>query len=67
MHRLLAYVTIILNLNQLQSGVSDFTEQAAFLMGSVKVRKYSLYLVQFQFTLCDFEKNGSGSVKVRQK
>ena len=60
---------IILNSNQLQSDASDFTEQAAFSIGSglVKVRKYSHYSVQFRFALCDFEKYGSGSVKVRQK
>ena len=35
--------------------------------GSVKVLKYSDYSVQFRFALSDFEKYGSGSVKVRQK
>ena len=35
--------------------------------GSVKVRKYSDYSIQFQFAFCNFEKCGSGSVKVRQK
>ena len=38
-----------------------------FSIGSVKVLKYSNYSVQFQFALCDFEKYGSVSVKVRQK
>ena len=68
-HRLLAEVTIILNSNQLQSNVSDFTERAAFSIssGSVKVCKYSHYSIQFRFALCDFEKYGSGSVKVRRK
>ena len=44
----------------------DLTERAAFSIGSgsVKVRKYSNYSVQFRFALCDFEKYGSGSVKV---
>ena len=59
---------IILNSNELQSNASDLTERAAFSIGSgsVKVRKYSPYSVQFRFALCDFEKYGSGSVKVRQ-
>ena len=35
--------------------------------GSVEVLKYSHYSVQFRFALFDFEKYGSGSVKVRQK
>ena len=41
-------------------------ERAAFSIrsGSVKVRKYSHYSVQFRFALCDFEKYGSGAVKV---
>ena len=62
-------MTIILNLNQLLSDVTDFTERAAFSIesGSVKVRKYSHYSVQLRSSLCDFEKYGSGSVKVRQK
>ena len=34
--------------------------------GSVKVLKYSNYSVQFRFALCDFEKYGSVSVKVRK-
>ena len=60
---------IILNSNQLQSDASDFTKQAAFPIGSgsVKVRKYSDYSVQFRSALCDFEKYGSGLVKVQQK
>ena len=47
----------------------DLTERAAFLIGSgsIKVRKYLNYSVQFRFALGDFEKDGSGSVKVRQK
>ena len=47
----------------------DLTERAAFSIdsGLVKVRKYSNYSVQFRFALCDFEKYGLGSVKVRQK
>ena len=51
-----------------QSDWCDLTERAAFSIGSgsVKVRKYSNYLVQFRFALCDFEKCCSGSVKVRQ-
>ena len=58
-----------MNSNQLQGDASDFTERAAFLIGSgsVKVRKYSHYSAQFRFALCDFEKYGSGLVKVRQK
>ena len=66
MHRLLASVSVILNSNQLQSDASDFTERAAFSIGSgsVKVRKYSHYPVQFRFALCDYEKYGSGSLKV---
>ena len=37
-----------------------------FLIGSSsdKVRKFSNYSVQFRLTLFDFEKYGSGSVKV---
>ena len=44
-------------------------ERAAFSIdsGSIKVCKYLNYSVQFRFALCDFEKYGSGSVKVRQK
>ena len=59
----------ILNSIQLQSDASDFTERAAFSVGSglVEVRKYSHYSVQFQFALYDFEKYGSGSVKIQQK
>ena len=51
-----------------QSDACDLSERAAFSIGSgsVKVRKYSNYSVQFRFALCDFEKYGSGSVKVRQ-
>ena len=49
-----------------QSDASDLTERAAFSIGSVTVRKYSHYSVQFRFALGDFEKYGSGSVKVRQ-
>ena len=51
-----------------QSDASDLTERAAFSIGSgsVKVRKCSNYSVQFRFALCDFEKYGSGSIKVRQ-
>ena len=51
-----------------QSDACDLTERAAFSIGSgsVKVRKYSNYSVQFRFALCDFEKYGSDSVKVRQ-
>ena len=51
-----------------QSDSCDLTERATFSIGSgsVKVRKYSNYSVQFRFALCDFEKYGSGSVKVRQ-
>ena len=51
-----------------QSDACDLTEQAAFSIGSgsVKVLKYLNYSVQFRFALCDFEKDGSGSVKVRQ-
>ena len=51
-------MTIILNSNQLQSDASDFTERAAFSIGSgsVKVRKYSHYSVQFRFALGDFKK-----------
>ena len=45
-----------------QSDACDLTERAAFLIGSVKIRKYSNYLVQFRFALCDFEKHGSGTV-----
>ena len=62
-------MTIILNSNQLQSDASDDTERAAFSIGSgsAEVRKYSHYSVQLRFALCDFEKHGSGSVKVRQK
>ena len=67
MHRLLAGVTIILNSNQLQNDASDFAKQAAFSigLGSVKVRKYSHYSVQFWFALGDLKKYRS--VKVRQK
>ena len=52
-----------------QSDACDLTERAAFSIGSglVKVRKYSNYSVQFRFALCDFEKHGLGSAKVRQK
>ena len=69
MHRLLAELTIILNSSQLESDVSDFTERAAFSIGSgsVQVRKYSHYSVQFRFGFCDFEIYDLGSVKVRQK
>ena len=69
MHRLLALVTIILNSNHLQNDAIDFSERAAFSIGSnsVKVHKYSHYSVQFRFALSDFEKYGSGSVKVQQK
>ena len=44
-------------------------ERTAFSIdsGSVKIRKYSNYSVQLRFALCDFEKYGSGLVKVRQK
>ena len=65
MHRLLAYVTI-LNSNQLQSDACDFAERTVFFSGSgsVKVRKYSHYSVEFRFALNDFEKYGSGSVKL---
>ena len=56
-------------MSRLQSNECDLTEQTAFSMnsGSVKVRKYSNYSVQFRLVLCDFEKYGSVSVKVRQK
>ena len=49
-----------------QSDACDLTERAAFIIGSgsVKVRMYSNYSVQFRFALCDFEKYGLGSVKV---
>ena len=57
---------IILNWNQLQSDASNFTERAAFSIGSLKVRKNSHYSVQLRFALCDFEEYGSGSVKVRR-
>ena len=51
-----------------QSDACDRTERAAFSIGSdsVKLRKYSNYSVQFRFALRDFEKYGSGSVKVPQ-
>ena len=51
-----------------QSDACDLTERAAFSIGSgsVKVRKYSNYSVQFRFVLCDFGKYGLGSVKNRQ-
>ena len=51
-----------------QCDLCDLTERAAFSIGSgsVKVRKYSNYLIQFLFALCDLEKYGSGSVKARQ-
>ena len=50
-----------------QSDGCDLTKRAAFSIGagSVKVRKYSKYSDQFWLALCDFEKYGSGSVKVR--
>ena len=56
-------------ISSLQSDASDLTERAAFSIdsGSVKVCKYSNYLVQFRFALCDFETYGLGSVKVRQE
>ena len=49
-----------------QTDACDLTERAAFLIGSgsVEVRKYSNYSVQFRFALCDFEKYGSGSTKI---
>ena len=58
-----------LNTSRLQSDTCDLTERAAFSIGSgsVKVRKYSNYSVQFRFAPCDFGIYGSGSVKVRQK
>ena len=51
-----------------QNDVCELTERAAFSIGSdsVKVRKYSTYAVQFRFALCDFEKYGSGSIKIQQ-
>ena len=51
-----------------QSDACDLTKRAGFSIGSgsVKVRKYSNYSVQFRFALCDLERYGSGSVKVRQ-
>ena len=51
-----------------QSDACDLTERAAFSIGSgsVKIRTYSNYSVPFRFALYDFEKCGSGSVKVRQ-
>ena len=51
-----------------QSDACDLTERATFSIGSgsVKVRNYSHYSVQFRFALCDFEKYVSGLVKVRQ-
>ena len=57
---------ISLNISCLQSDACDLTERTAFSIGSgsVKVRKYSYYSVQFRFALCNFEKYGSGSVKV---
>ena len=55
---------ISLNISRLQSDACDLTERAAF--SSVQVRKYLNYSVQFRLALCDFEKYGSGSVKVRQ-
>ena len=62
-------VQYFLNISRLQSDACDLTERAAFSIGlcSVKVCKYSNYSVQFRFVLCDFEKYGSGSVKVRQQ
>ena len=45
-----------------QSDASNLSERAAFLIGSVKIRKYSNYSVQFRFALSDFEKYGSGTV-----
>ena len=47
-----------------QSDACDLNERAAFLIASIKVRKYSNYSVQFRFALCDFEKYGSGSTKL---
>ena len=44
--------------------VTRVTSRSEPLFQSVKVRKYSNYSVQFWFALCDFEKYGSGSVKV---
>ena len=57
---------ICLNISRLQSDAYDLTERVAFSIGSgsLKVRKYSNYSVQFRFALCDFEEYGSGSVKV---
>ena len=51
-----------------QSDGCDLTERAAFIIGSssIEVRKYSHYSVQFRFAFCDFEKDDSGSVEVRQ-
>ena len=49
-----------------QSDACDLMERAAFSIGSVKIRKYSNYSVQFRFAFCDFEKYGSGLVKVQQ-
>ena len=68
MHILLTQMTIILNTDQLQRDVSDFTERVAFSIGSdsVKVCKYSNYSVQLRFVFRDFEKYGSGLVKVRK-
>ena len=57
---------ISLNISRLQSDVCDLTERAAFSIGSVKVRKYSNYSVQFRFALRDFDKYDSDSDKVRQ-
>ena len=50
-----------MNISRLQSDACDLTERAAFSIGSVKVRKYLNYSVQFRFSLCDFEK----TVRVR--
>ena len=54
-------------MSRLQRDACDLTEQAAFSIGSgsVKVRRYSNYSIQFRFALCDFEKYSSGLVKVR--
>ena len=60
---------ISLKISRLQSDACDLTKRTAFSIasGSVKVRKYSNYSVEFRFAFCDFEKYGSGSVKVRKK
>ena len=57
---------ISLKISRLQSDACDLTERAAFSTGSgsVKVRKYSNYSVQFRFALRDFKKYGSGSVEM---